>query len=797
MTLNVLLTMANESYIIDQPVPVTQDFRSLKQEGIGFIREYTGNEWTNLNASDPGITILDQLCYALTELGYCNDFSVGDILTEPNGRLKTDNNFYLPEKIITTSPVTIDDYRKYIIDAAAAVDNVMIVPISAANGLNIYQCFLLLNELVKPGDIKAICTSVNYLLNKSRNLNELFLPVSVLQDISFLVAGKIEINNDRATNDVLPAIQQAVRNYIFPDVPGSGYNEPYFDGLEDQELFDGPFLKKGWIPSALLGEKRNLVTLSELVNIIGTVPGIKNISISAFVDPVSSGKTNECVTNNAADLIVIDFAGSIQQQQLIIVGGSPEDIDLNKNLQPAVLDHTPAALPGFTYRNIGQYYSIQNTFPEIFAVGANAVSDNATDFQVAQSRQLKGYLTLFDQLLANQFSQLANIGKLFSFKNSMTGASFDVNNIGTIKNEFEKKHPEYPVPYLRFPSTYFYQPLYDIPHIKPLLKDNNIFMFGTGLEPKKIQEKNSWDKYMKDPYNPYIHGLMESMENEETSLKRRNDILDQLLARHGESPMMMNLFIDGSKYAGSRDKDRVIFKSLYLQNLGLLSYYRMKAWNFLAAKKIADTVADLPSDFKKKFPTSYDDDFIFNSGWIDRMEKLKEQHFIDFSALELKLSLLFGLKPMYRDFITVNLQSPILQTQLQQAFWLMEERRCMIFIETGLLLHSAGDEPAANQNGYASVTANNVLVILPGFITGIGTPVFKRRLEVFLENSLPATATADICFIGTDQLSTLIPAFANWHNALVYNSNDEMDEEKIRTYATGLIKLITAIKLPG
>jgi len=67
--------MSNSNhYIIDTPLPLNRDFNGLKNEGLAFIQEHIGHEWTNLNPSDPGITILEQLCYALTELGYCNDF---------------------------------------------------------------------------------------------------------------------------------------------------------------------------------------------------------------------------------------------------------------------------------------------------------------------------------------------------------------------------------------------------------------------------------------------------------------------------------------------------------------------------------------------------------------------------------------------------------------------------------------------------------------------------------------------------------------------------------------------------
>ena len=225
---------------------------------------------------------------------------------------------------------------------------------------------------------------------------------------------------------------------------------------------------------------------------------------------------------------------------------------------------------------------------------------------------------------------------------------------------------------------------YDIPNIKPLLKDNDIFMFSTNIEPKKVQEKKSWEDYKKDPYNPYVRGLMESMEDETTSLHRRNHILDQLLARHGESPLLINSLIEGSKYAGSRLADQVVFKSLYLQNLGLLSYYRMKAHNFLGAQKISGVTSEIPTDFITRYPGSYDHDFIFNSAWVDETEKLKEQDFINFSTAELKLSLLFGLKPLYRDFIINNISLPEPAKQIRQHFWIIEESQGLILKELKL-----------------------------------------------------------------------------------------------------------------
>ncbi|MBP1650009.1 MAG: hypothetical protein H6Q26_166, partial [Bacteroidetes bacterium] len=46
------------------------DFTRLRSEGIGYLAQLSGKIWTDHNVHDPGITILETLCYALLDLGY-------------------------------------------------------------------------------------------------------------------------------------------------------------------------------------------------------------------------------------------------------------------------------------------------------------------------------------------------------------------------------------------------------------------------------------------------------------------------------------------------------------------------------------------------------------------------------------------------------------------------------------------------------------------------------------------------------------------------------------------------------
>jgi hypothetical protein len=335
-----------------------------------------------------------------------------------------------------------------------------------------------------------------------------------------------------------------------------------------------------------------------------------------------------------------------------------------------------------------------------------------------------------------------------------------------VQNKLQRKRRQYPAPYRVFSPTYFYQSLYDIPHIRPLLKGQETFNFSTAsLSPRELEHK-SWKAYKEDPYNPYMHGMMQFMEDDETAISRRNDILDHLLARHGESPLMINTIIEGSKYSGDPTKDKVIFKSLYLQNFGLLSYFRQKAYNFLGAVKLSEDIIDVPGNFEEHILCGNTSDFIFSSGRISETEKLHQHSFNNYSAIELKINLLFGCRVLYYDFIANHYHDDDYALAIRLAYWMIMQRRGVIMIETALLLQNTNKEKDAFVND--AVFDSSVLFLLPSFIPEINNPEFKGRLDFFLSNTLPVNVPYAFFVIEADQLQELLPVYVSWHNSLIY-----------------------------
>ncbi|MFC4816455.1 hypothetical protein [Flavobacterium sp. GCM10023249] len=99
----------------DRQLLPSQDFQYLYKAGLQFIEQLGQQFWTDYNAHDPGITIMDVLCYAITELGYRADFDIKDILTHKDGVIRN-NTFFSPATIFINAPLTVMDYRKMLID---------------------------------------------------------------------------------------------------------------------------------------------------------------------------------------------------------------------------------------------------------------------------------------------------------------------------------------------------------------------------------------------------------------------------------------------------------------------------------------------------------------------------------------------------------------------------------------------------------------------------------------------------------------------------------------------------------
>lgn len=103
-----------------------EDYYLLRKDGIGLIEKMSSGIWTDYNTHDPGITILEALCYAITDIAYRTGWDIKDILTPEKvistARPYPDQPFFTAREILTVNPTTPDDFRRLLIDLGPVRD---------------------------------------------------------------------------------------------------------------------------------------------------------------------------------------------------------------------------------------------------------------------------------------------------------------------------------------------------------------------------------------------------------------------------------------------------------------------------------------------------------------------------------------------------------------------------------------------------------------------------------------------------------------------------------------------------
>lgn len=113
-------TTVDTSTLINTTPPPSQamDFDFLRSQGITYIQNLGSTTWTDYNLHDPGITILEALAYTITDLSTRANQQVNDLLASKPGALPTEKDFFSAAEILPCSPVTLNDFRKILIDQA-------------------------------------------------------------------------------------------------------------------------------------------------------------------------------------------------------------------------------------------------------------------------------------------------------------------------------------------------------------------------------------------------------------------------------------------------------------------------------------------------------------------------------------------------------------------------------------------------------------------------------------------------------------------------------------------------------
>lgn len=450
--------------------PAYLDFDALRRQGIDYLGKLSGKIWTDHNVHDPGITILETLCYAMLDLGYRTNFPVADIFAKAKDDKSPDDNFFTPAQALGSNPLTIMDYRKLLIDIAE-VNNAWLEPASDFNpdafcnrqnpnmmnvaavagnaGAAVTPNCEYLNGLYhvyidpRPNNDPSVSTAayeklvlkkVRETLLCHRNFCEDFLDIHLLCPQEIGVCAEIELERNADAELIYMRIVEALRDFISPSPVFYTLQQMIAKKKSIEEIFAGrPYDIKeshGFVDTDEFEKikRKKEIHLSDIYQVLLNIPGIETVRNLALRDCKTGPQANEwkfVLNKDHIPKFSINCSGFRFTHSGIPINLNAEaykkqfadtDATGGKILSGQTSPYLDLAIPeGVYHKDIDQYYSIQNDLPRVYGIARGGLSDKAPVERKMRALQLKAYLLFFDQQFSNYLAQLKNIRSLFSF----------------------------------------------------------------------------------------------------------------------------------------------------------------------------------------------------------------------------------------------------------------------------------------------------------------------------------------------------------------------------------------------
>ncbi len=483
-------------------------------------------------------------------------------------------------------------------------------------------------------------------LHDHRSLCEDYGAVRIAGTDEIGLCAEIEVAEGADIDRLWAEIAHRVQAFLAPRVLFYTLKERLERGLSFDDIFNGPPLVHGFLDAAEVQHADMRVELhtSDLINIImdiEDVTAVRDLQVSRFHmgETLNPGE-RWCLPLGGTRTLRLSKAHSrlVFYKGLIPYRADGEDaeaylrelrlLDRAKRLEASNYD---VPVPTGRPRGVRRYHSVQNEFPMTYGVGRIGLSTTASDRRKAQARQLKAYLLLFDQLLADYLAQLGHMRQLFSLDPTMRRTyfgqplfslpeSFRVTAVAlgrleaagvpaTVRDTLRTlqddptvaedifrvaveaaigttafdSHGETIVDACRQPA--WEQP--DVPRVAPLVKPFVDAHYGSDTNwDRPATFDVEWQRFRTETAGTWLDahtGGDPLREDADTFAARRNRMLDHLMARFAES------FTDYAVQIFTLDRrnkptDLIADKIAFLEDYPLISRDRGRAFDYSQAK---------------------------------------------------------------------------------------------------------------------------------------------------------------------------------------------------------------------
>ena len=410
-------------------------FDSLRSEAIKLIQQLSGEVWTDYNLHDPGITVLEQLLYAITDLIYRTEFAIEDYLAGEDGGIDLEaQGLHGPAEIFSCRATTTRDYRRLLLDKVAVADNVWLSAMPEQSGTfqcqGLYQLSVKLSQGLDHHERDEAIDQLRAVYLGARNLCEDLGEIKLVENLEYELCASIEVDSDRHPVDILSDIYFACARRIASSVNITNYDQLTGHTPPLDQLFDGPLTSYGFFMDDDLPDHQSEFRVSTLFSVINSIAGVDHVKQiymtrgeDRFFDKIQLAGSDKA----------FDLHFPRQSEEIKVV------LTTNGRVLPIALDQLVARCGELSYKShtsrstpqdqsllydpikgrsraFAQYFSIQDQFPVSYGINRLGVPASAPTEDKSRVRQLKAYLIIFEQLMANFLANLDSIKTLFSLQ---------------------------------------------------------------------------------------------------------------------------------------------------------------------------------------------------------------------------------------------------------------------------------------------------------------------------------------------------------------------------------------------
>ena len=446
------------------------DPRALFDEGLATVRNLSRALWTDHNTHDPGITMLELACYALTDLAYRHALPIADLLVGPgDSSVQAAARFHAPYAVLPNRALTELDWRRLLIDLPgvknAWIESVtdvklfadlrrrelsrtqpdhpayVVVPLAGLYRVRVE----FMDSINTQAERDTTLAAVRDALEASRNLCEDFIEVRAVRAQYFTLCAEVDLDGAADVTEAAARFLFDIGETIAPPVLNHELAAMLARGLTLAEVFDGPLLENGFIADAelLAAALPAELRLSDAIGVAMDVPGVRSVRSIVLNPLVRADEDNDNAPDADPTAVVGDAVPLANPWRIPVRAGRLPRLSLNQGrltfskrglpVQGWNIADMPAAVaarlaelreaarlrvetPGGTAvplpalgreRPLADWSSMQLDFPALYGIGTEGLGERASAQRRAQALQLKAWLLFFDQLMADQLALLA------------------------------------------------------------------------------------------------------------------------------------------------------------------------------------------------------------------------------------------------------------------------------------------------------------------------------------------------------------------------------------------------------